>query len=444
MDSWLKENPTVRNIRTAVADLNGIARGKRVPASAAPKLATGSVRMPYSVLNVDIKGDDIEDSPLVFETGDRDGTLRPTERGFVPAPWLATPAALLPMWMFDDDGAPFQGDPRHALRAVLERYKALGLRPVVATELEFYLTDDTGDELRPPISPRTGKRLAANDVLSLDALDSFDAFFTDIYEACDAMGIPADAAISEGGIGQYEINLMHSDDALKAADDAWLFKMLTRGLARKHGLAATFMAKPYASHAGTGLHTHFSILDANGTNIFDDGGEAGTPALRHAIAGCLAAMPASMLIFAPHGNSYERFTPGAHAPTGIAWAYENRTSAIRVPAGPHIARRIEHRVAGGDANPYLMLATVLGAALIGLEDEMQAPAPITGSAYDADLQQLPTTWAEAIKAFEASPILPRILPQQLIRNFAMTKTQEAKHYATLSTSAQIALYLDAV
>ena len=444
MDSWLRDNPTVRNIRAAVADLNGQARGKRMPARFGQKLTTDGSRMPMSVLNVDIWGDDIEDSPLVFASGDRDGVLMPTERGFVPMPWLANPSALLPMWMFLEDGNPFKGDPRHALKTVIDRFHEKGLRPVVATELEFYLIDDSGDNLQPPPSPRSGKRRLGGEVLSMRALDMFDDFFTELYDACEAMDIPAETAISEAGMGQYEINLVHTDDAMKAADDAWLFKILTRGLARKHGFAASFMAKPYAEHTGTGLHTHFSILDEAGDNIFDNGGEDGTPALRHAIAGCIAAMPASMLVFAPHGNSYERFTPGAHAPTGIAWAYENRTSAIRVPAGAHQARRIEHRVAGGDINPYLMLAAVLGAALVGLEDKMEAPAPITGSAYEEDLPQLPTTWDAAIAAFESSDLLHRILPRQLIRNFLMTKKQEAQYYLELDEAERIDLYLDTV
>jgi glutamine synthetase len=444
MDSWLRDNPTVRNIRAAVADLNGQARGKRMPARFGQKLTTDGSRMPMSVLNVDIWGDDIEDSPLVFASGDRDGVLMPTERGFVPMPWLANPSALLPMWMFLEDGSPFKGDPRHALKNVIDRFHEKGLRPVVATELEFYLIDDSGDNLQPPPSPRSGKRRLGGEVLSMRALDMFDDFFTELYDACEAMDIPAETAISEAGMGQYEINLVHTDDAMKAADDAWLFKILTRGLARKHGFAASFMAKPYAEHTGTGMHTHFSILDEAGDNIFDNGGEDGTPALRHAIAGCIAAMPASMLVFAPHGNSYERFTPGAHAPTGIAWAYENRTSAIRVPAGAHQARRIEHRVAGGDINPYLMLAAVLGAALVGLEDKMEAPAPITGSAYEEDLPQLPTTWDAAIAAFESSDLLHRILPRQLIRNFLMTKKQEAQYYLELDEAERIDLYLDTV
>lgn len=444
MSEWLMAHPEVRTIRVAASDLNGQPRGKRVPTRFAGKVETEGTRFPFSVLNLDIWGEDIDDSPLVFETGDPDGVLKPTERGFVPMPWLEAPTALLPLWMFHEDGRPFDGDPRHALARVVDRYRARGLTPVVATELEFYLIDDSGTRLRVPPSPRSGKRRPGADTLALRALDAFDQFFTDLYDACEAMDIPADTAISEAGLGQFEINLMHSPDALKAADDAWLFKMLVRGLARRHGFAASFMAKPYDDYAGNGMHTHFSVLDADGTNIFDDGGPKGSDTLRSAIAGCLQAISGSALLFAPHGNSYDRLVPGAHAPTGICWAYDNRTAAVRVPGGAPAARRIEHRVAGGDINPYLMIAGVLGAALIGIEDGLTPPEPITGNAYDLDLPQMPASWAEAIALFEKSPEVARIFPAGLIRNLMLTKRQELHYYQELSHEELVALYLDTV
>ena len=167
--------------------------------------------------------------------------------------------------------------------------------------------------------------------------------------------------------------------------------------------------------------------------------------MRSAIAGCIAAMHDSTLILAPHENSFERLVPGKHAPTAISWGYENRTAAIRVPAGNPAARRIEHRVAGGDVNPYLMLATVLGAALIGIEDGLEPPSPITGNAYVMEnLPQIPSNWSDAINAFEASTIMPRILPQELIRNLVLTKRQELHYIAELTAEEKVELYLDTV
>jgi glutamine synthetase len=443
MDEWLRDHPEIRTITTAVSDLNGQARGKRLPVGFADKALEGTTRMPLSVLNVDIWGDDIEDSPLVFESGDRDGILKPTGRGFVPVPWLSNPSALLPMWMYTEAEQPYAGDPRHALDAVLARYKERGWEVIAATEQEFYLIDDTTDDLQPPPSPRSGKRRLGGEILSIRALDAFDSFFAELYDACEAMGIPAETAISEAGLGQYEINLVHGP-ALKAADDAWLFKLLVRGLARKHGFAASFMAKPYVDHSGTGMHVHFSVVDSEGRNVFDDGGDRGTDELIHAVGGCLRAMKDSTLVFAPHGNSYDRLVPGAHAPTGIGWAYENRTAAIRIPAGPHAGRRIEHRVAGGDTNPYLMLSVILGAALTGIEDKVEPPAPIKGNAYASTLETLPEEWEEAIRLFEQSQVMPRILPRELIRNYLMTKRQELVYYDELSDTERVDLYLDTV
>lgn len=444
MQGWLADHPEIRALRVAAPDLNGQARGKRLPVAGGTKAMKGGVRFPFSVLNLDILGHDIEDSPLVLASGDRDGVLHPTERGFVPMPWLDTPTALLPLWMSDEAGTPFAGDPRHALNRVLDRYRAHGLTPVTAVELEFFLIDDSGTELQAPRSPRSGKRRQAGDILSMQALDQFDGFFTELYDGCAAMGIPADTAISEGGLGQFEINLLHGEDALKAADDAWLFKLLVKGLARKHGMAASFMAKPYADWAGSGMHMHFSVLDAEGRNIFDDGTDAGTDTLRHAVRGCLAALPGSTLVFAPHRNSYDRLVPGAHAPTSICWAYENRTAAIRIPSGPGAARRIEHRFAGGDVNPYLAAATILGAAMNGIEDAQDPPAPITGNAYEQNLPQTPTNWTDAIEAFEASSEIARIFDPLLIANFVMTKRQEMRIIAEVPVAEATDIYLTSV
>lgn len=444
MKDWLRKHPQVRTIRVAAADLNGQPRGKRIPTRFAEKVATEGTRFPFSVLNLDIWGEDIEDSPLVFDSGDADGILKPTERGFLPMPWLEAPTALLPIWMFHEDGRPYDGDPRQVLAQVVARYRERGLTPVVAMELEFFLIDDSGKTLQVPPSPRSGKRRKAAEILSIRALDAFDTFFTDLYDACEAMDIPADTAISEAGLGQFELNMMHQDDALRAADDAWLFKMLVKGLARRHGFAASFMAKPYPEYSGNGLHTHFSVIDKNGMNVFSNGGPEGSGILKQAIAGCLNAMHDSTLIFAPHANSYERLVPDAHAPNQVCWAYENRTAAIRVPSGSSGARRIEHRVAGGDVNPYLMLAGVLGAALMGIEQQMVAPPPITGNAYALDLPLIPETWRDAIDTFENSTLMPQIYPKELIRNLVQTKRQELHYMAELTDHEQTEIYLDTV
>lgn len=429
--------------RVAACDLNGQMRGKRVPAGYLSKLDAGAVRMPLSALNVDITGSDIDASPLVFEAGDADGVLHPTDRGPVPLPWLDSRQPLVPMQMRLDEGTPFDGDPRYALARVLERYAARGWQVIASTELEFTLVDDSGATLDVVRDPFTGRRIDAPGILSLGQMDAFDPFFSALYEACEAMGIAAQTATSEVGIGQFEITLNHQD-AMRAADDTWLFKALIRGLARRHGFAATFMAKPFAGDAGNGMHMHFSVLDAQGRNVFDDGGAGGTDTLRHAIGGCMAGMRGATLIFAPHANSYMRMTPGAHAPTAVSWAYENRTAAIRVPGGSPTARRIEHRVAGGDISPYLSFAAILGAALAGVEDRADPGPPLTGSAYEQDLPQLATDWAEAVDLFKADPMIARIFAPGLIDNLVHTKRQEIALMAGIDAARHWTTYLDTV
>ncbi len=434
----------MQNIRIAIPDLNGQARAKRVPASAEGKILRGQAKMPLSALNLDIWGNDIEGSPLLFETGDADGILHPTERGLLPMPWIGPAAFLCPMWMYHADGRPFEGDPRHALAAVAAQLDARGLRAVTATELEFYLIDDSGPAFLPPASPVSGKRALGAATLSMRMLDEFNAFFDALYEGCEAMGINPDTATSEAGPGQFEINLDHGDDPLRMADDTWLFKILVRRLARAHGMAATFMAKPYAGASGNGLHVHASLIDAQGRNIFDNGGPEGSDALRHAIAGVLDVMPASTLICAPHANSYARLVPHAHAPTGVGWAYENRTASVRVPLSAPQARRLEFRVAGGDVNPYLLMATVLGAMLAGLENAQEPPPPITGDAYAQDLPQIPATWEQALDLFTTSPQMARIFDPMLIDNIRRTKLQEMAGLEGLSEQEVLELYLEAV
>ncbi|QHQ37137.1 glutamine synthetase family protein [Algicella marina] len=440
LETWLAGAGDIRSVRAAVCDFNGCLRGKRVPVSKALSLADG-VRMPLSVSAQDIWGRDVGSNPMVTG-GDADALAVPTGRAPVRMDWLAAPTALVPMWMQSLDGEPSFADPRRELARVLGRYTARGLTPVVAMEFEFYLVAEGSmqeGEPGPVISPMTGRMVEAEGVLSLDDLDAFEGFIEDVHRTAEASDINLDAAISEGGAGQFEVNMLHSDDALKAADDALLFKRLVKGVALRHGFAASFMAKPFAGMAGSGLHVHFSCLDADGANIFDNGGDDGSTEMRHAVAGMLAAMPSSMLLFAPHLNSYRRFEQGSHAPTTTSWAYENRLAAVRIPAGPGYARRIEHRVSGADCNPYLLLAAVLGAGLDGIEAGREPPKPVTGNAYESGAPEVPQRWSAAIDGFGAAYLDPRF-----VELFRACKAQELDRFTAQVSPFEISTYLDAV
>ena len=358
--------------------------------------------------------------------------------------WLDQPAALVPVWMRDETGAPLAADPRRALAQVLDKFSALGLTPVVATEMEFYLVNLKGDTPSPATGGKSGSQPEGDGILSINQLQEHDGFLNDVYAACAAHDIPTDAAISEGGAGQFEINLLHTNDALRSADNALLFKHLTRGIARHHGLAATFMAKPFTGSSGNGMHVHFSILNEAGENVFDNGGTEGSDMMRHAVGGILASSQENTLIFAPHQNSFRRIRPKSHAPTAVGWGYENRTAAVRIPGGNHKARRIEHRVAGGDTNPYLILSAILGAALLGIEQKIAPPDPITGNAYDQGLPELPMDWSSAINAFEAGKHAQEIFSPQMHQLICAVKRQELSRFLDDISAFEYQTYLEEV
>lgn len=383
--------------RLAAVDLNGQLRGKRLPYDQAGK----TKRLPLSALNVDIFGCDIDGSPLVFASGDQDGALVPAARGPVPMPWLERPGFLELASLYTDNGEGFAGDPRHALDWVLNRYLQRGWAVTAACELEFYLDAPT------PFGP---------DMLSLRAMDHHENLFNAVEAGAEAMGLGGLTITSEAGQGQFEVTMTHGP-AAKIADDVLLLKELIKGTAATYGLTASFMAKPKAEDAGNGLHTHFSVTDEAGNAVFDD-----AMMLENAVAGCLHAMQAQSLIFAPYPNSYARFTDNAHAPTRANWGYENRTVAVRVPGG---ARRIEHRVAGGDTCPHLMFAAIFGAAFDGISQRAQPPSPVTGNGYEtpSDLPGIAPDMATALDLFQKADHSAYFHPD-LCANLAATKGQE--------------------
>lgn len=434
----------IESIQAVVCDLNGILRGKRVPVSQLDKVLGGGIRMPLSILGVDIWGEDIIGSEQVFVHGDNDGICEATGRGPVPVRWTQRPSAVVPLWMFEESGKPFLADPRQALANIVNQYHEMGLYPVVGSELEFYLIDSEPDYPEPPISPYTGKRLDSDAILSIDELDDFGGFFSDVYDECARQNVPADAAVAENGIGQFEITLMHGKDPLKAADDVIFAKRIIKGVARRHGFAATFMAKPYGLRSGNGMHMHFSVVDENGKNVYATDDNESTDLFKHSVAGMLKAMPESTLLFAPHFNSFRRLRPDTHAPTSISWGFENRTAAIRIPGGGPKSRRIEHRVPGADANPYLAMAGILGSALVGIRNEWTPPRPIEGRAYGDRLKKIPFEWGGAVDAFEDGEIMAEIFSADLRNMLVACKRQEIAGFAEQVTDYEFSAYLEIV
>ena len=425
----------------AVVDYNGILRGKRLMGGYIKSSIKDGVRMPLSIVGVDIWGNDIENSAQVFDNGDADGYYLPTDRGTLLQSWFDEQTSLIPIMMVEEDGSPNGVCSRGALAKIEAEYAAKGLSIVSATELEFHLVKRTDGTFQPDGDGRL-KTSAA--VECVDAMQEKEAFFKEVYETADAWGIGLGAAISEASPGQYEINLKHQAGAIQIADNTYFLKRIIKGVAVKHGLEATFMAKPFGDGAGNGMHVHFSVLDTDGNNIFDNGGDEGTPAMRHALAGLELFMQSHMLLFAPHANSYRRFLPGSFAPTKIVWGYDNRLTALRVPNSPPKARRIEHRVAGADANPYMVLAAIMGAALYGMNEELVPSEPVVGNAYDADRAELPLSWVQAVSAFKTFDENKVLFDPRLLRMMVACKQQEQVIFGAQISKFEYETYVETV
>ena len=425
----------------AIVDYNGILRGKRLTGGYVQTSIKDGVRMPLSIVGVDIWGNDIENSAQVFDNGDADGYFLPTDRSPLVQSWFDEPTSLIPVMMVEEDGNPNGVCPRGALAKIETEYAAKGLSIVSATELEFHLIRHTDGAYEPDGDGRL-KTSAA--VECIDAMQEKEAFFKEVYATADAWGIGLGAAISEASSGQYEINLKHQAGAVQIADNTYFLKRIIKGVAKKHGLEATFMAKPFGDGAGNGLHVHFSVLDADGNNIFDNGGDEGTPILRHALAGLETFMQSHMLLFAPHANSYRRFLPGSFAPTKIVWGYDNRLTALRVPNSPPRARRIEHRVGGADANPYMVLAAIMGAALYGMNESLTPSEPVLGNAYNADRPELPLSWVQAVEAFSRFEKNQKLFDPRLIRMIGACKQQEQTIFGAQISKFEYETYVETV
>ena len=428
-------------VEALITDCNGIARGKWLPVQKLDSIEKQGLKLPKSALGLDVWGRDIP--ALAHANGDIDGychlvegSLRPllTERGVDQAQVLLS--------MFDKDRSPYMGDPRQVLQALVTRFTDKELKPCMAVELEFSLLP------KPETSEAVGTALrdqnaVGGNLYALSELDYHGPLLEALRQAFDTQDLPYEGIIKESAPSQFEINVAHSDDVMLLADQVIRMQRTIRAVSARHGFVASFMPKPIDDEAGNGLHVHCSLLDENGTNVFDDGGEEGSDLLRYAVAGCLELLPASMLLFAPSFNAYRRFQPGNHAPTESAWGYDNRTTAIRIPESPSEARRIEHRVAGADANPYLVLAAVLAGIWHGIENTLSPPNPIEGNAWDQEIDApaLPTTMDEAISVFDKSDVLSSYLTGEFKTLFLATKVQEWNEFAKRVTEFELETYL---
>lgn len=449
--AFLAAHPQVEAFDIVLTDANGVGRGKIIRRHELESVYEKGRHLPISILGLDIAGEDVHETGLIWDSGDGDLRAWPIPGTLVPLHGSLPQRGQLLMSMFHLDGTPMSSDPRHALRRQAEAFAGRGLRPAGAFELEFFLLASERDaegRVQPAASVLDGRTSSKTEVYSVDHLHGMEPLFSDIYAAAKAQDIPAETVISEYAPGQYELTLNYRDDIVRAGDDLVMLKRLVRSQARRHGVTACFMAKPIEKYAGSGMHLHVSLPDAAGRNVFAEEREGEwVPALLHALGGLAATMAESMLVFAPHANSWRRFVSQSYAPVAPTWGVNNRSVALRVPAGDARARRIEHRPSGVDANPYLVAATVLAGIAKGLDERTDPGPETTGNGYKASgagLPPMPPDWRSAIEAAKGSAFLAQALGADMHRTFTAIKEAEYLRVARTVSELDYQLYLHEV
>jgi glutamine synthetase len=452
LDALFKAATELRTIEVLIPDLNGILRGKRITREEAVELFESGIKTCGSTPLMSCKGETIPELGLGTIDGDPDMIILPVQGTAVPVPWLDARVGQLLVGMRRVNGEPSLYDPRNAVRRAMQPLTDMGLRAVIATELEFYLLADADTTAPKPLYPRVPGTSLRQDGLQyamMEDLWDHHAFLEDMNETCRLQALPATTAHSEFAPGQFEINLRHVDDPVTACDHAVLLKRAIKGVARKHGIAATFMAKPFAEYAGSGLHIHISLYDAKGRNVFADPSATAVPPvsgmMRHAIGGLAHTMADCMAMFCPNANSYRRLRARSFVPLKPNWGYNHRSVSLRIPVSDARNLRIEHRVAGADANPYLVVACVLLGIHYGLANKCDPGKMVEeGTFLRDDEVTLPTRWNSALDLFDRSAIMKKYLDPEFCRIYSVCRHSEAEQFHAQVSNRDYEWYLRAL
>ncbi|MBI1205907.1 MAG: glutamine synthetase [Azospirillum sp.] len=425
----------ITEVECLIPDMSGIARGKIVPADKFLRiLRDRGLRLPEAIFVQTVTGEYPEDED-VTSPENSDVYMIPDANTIRIVPWYSEPTAQVITDCVHADGSPVDISPRHVLRRVLELYERRGWRPVVAPELEFFLVQVNKDPDYPLVPPvgRSGRTESGRQAFGIDAVNEFDPIFEDVYDYCEAQNIDIDTLTHEAGAAQIEINFNHGD-GLELADQAFLFKRTAREAAIRHQVYATFMAKPMQGEPGSAMHLHQSVVDSQtGRNLFSDPEGNDTPLFLSHIAGLQKFLPAAMTLLAPNVNSYRRLVTGSDAPINVHWGRDNRTTGFRVPLSPPEGRRVENRVAGADANPYLAIAASLACGYLGMINEMEPTDPVRGSAHRLAFT-LPRHQAEALNKFNACKPLREVLGEKFVAAVSFVKEAEYDAYQRVISS----------
>jgi glutamine synthetase len=432
IQQFLKEHG-ISEVEAIIPDMAGVARGKLMPAE---KFAEDAgMRLPESIFLQTVTGDYPSDTSSAMSPEEIDIVLKADPKTVRVVPWAAEPTAQVIHDCYYSDGRRVTMAPRQLLQHVLELYAERGWQAVVAPELEFYLVEpniDADYQLKPPIG-RSGRSEPGRQSYSIAAVNEFDPLFDDMYAFCEAQDIEIDTLIHEDGPAQMEINLLHGDPQ-NLADQAFLFKRTAREAALRHKMYATFMAKPHAKEPGSAMHIHQSIIDSKtGANIFSNADGTPSPLFFSHIAGLQRYLPPAMSLFAPNVNSYRRIARYQLAPVNVQWGYDNRTAGLRVPVSPPDARRVENRLGGADANPYIAIAASLACGYLGMVQNLQPSDPITGSAQDLPWD-LPRSLDDALKRLKDCQPLVNLLGQPFVAAYTIVKQAEHEVFLQVISS----------
>lgn len=432
---WVKDNG-IAEVECLIPDINGVLRGKVLPAAKFLQSSRdGALRLPSSVFAVTVTGEyaDVEGDDEAFS--DPDMVLRPDVATARIAPGMKTPTAFVFADADHPDGRPWASSPRHVLGSVLSLYRAKGWRPVVAPELEFYLTALNPDPDLPLTSPtgRSGRAETSPQPYGLEAISEYEDLIDDIYEYSEIAGLDVDTLIHESGAAQLEVNFIHGD-AITLADQVLVFKRIVRQVALNHGVYGTFMAKPMEHQPGSAMHLHISVVDeTTGANLFAEASGEDSAMFRQFIGGLQTYLPRVAPLFAPNVNSFRRMRPSHSAPVNVQWGRDNRSCGLRVPLSDPENRRIENRLPGADANPYLAMAAALISGFLGIEEAIEPAAAEGGNAY-RHARTLPKTLEEAMERFSACAPVRDLLGEPFFRSFAAIKEAELEAYRGVISS----------
>jgi len=453
LDAFKKAHPEITTVEILLCDVNGIYRGKRIPVGELDTLFSKGSKMPGTVGVMNIQGDVCDEINVGAFDGDPDKSLFPVANTLVPVPWVASNTAQVVCGLQNLDGSLSDWDGRNQLHKITEHLRSQGLNPVVATEFEFYLVEMADNGFPQPMRPNTpatqGLKPLGMQYGLLEDLWELDAFLDDVNAAAALQGIPATTAHSEFSQGQFEINLHHVACPVTAADQGALLKRLIKGVARKHGLNACFMAKPFEEWAGSGLHMHISLYDNEGRNAFYDTSSSHTPCVSqtmvNAVGGMAKIAEEAMLFCAPNANSFRRLIPGNFAPLSPNWGYNHRCVSLRIPVCGEKDMRIEHRFSGADASPHMVMTSALAGIHYGINNQCD-PGPMIaeGEVINEEVITLPRTWETAISAFGNGEILKEYMGEDFCKLYLVAKTQEWEAFNRQVSSVDYQWYMRVV